>query len=341
MLNLFKLKINYKKVLIKAIIFCRKPYFYFIYNIKMKLELKYWLLLIFISIIWGSSFMLMKRGMHTAEGIEIFSNMQVGAIRMTLAGLVLLPVGIYNFNKVKNLKTFFSILAVGLFGNFIPAFLFTYAETGLSTGYTGMLNSFTPVFTIIIGGIFFKNKLTQTQFTGLIISIVGVALLIKTGNSEQQSTSPSEWTHLAAVVGATFCYAVSLNIIKNLLSDINAIHTTSIAFSLTLIPALFFIWKTETINTIQTNNYAINGLIPIAILAIVGTAFAVMLFNNLTLNTTTLFASSVTYLIPIVAVIIGSGFGESISTYQVLSMLIALSGIFVANRKNIKLKIEL
>jgi drug/metabolite transporter (DMT)-like permease len=298
----------------------------------MRLELKNWLILILLSLIWGSSFMLMKRGMFTLDGVEIFSNLQVGAIRMSIAGLFLLPVGLYHIKKIKNLKTFFSILGVGFFGNFLPAFLFTYAQNGLSSGYTGMLNSFTPVFTILLGAIFFRNRLTTIQLTGLMISITGVALLINSGNSVQ-TASISSWTYLAAAVSATLCYAISLNLIKYTLNEVNPLHTTALAFTFTLLPALIIALKTNTLQTIQTNTHSLEGLFYISILAIIGTAFAVILFNRLTLNTTTLFASSVTYLIPIVAVIIGSGFGESITSSQITSMIVVLTGIFVANRK--------
>ena len=164
------------------------------------------------------------------------------------------------------------------------------------------------------------------------ISIVGVALLINAGNSIK-TTSISSWSHLAAAVSATLCYAISLNLIKYTLSDVNPLHTTALAFTFTLIPALGIAIQTNTFNTIQNNPHSLEGLFYISILAIIGTAFAVVLFNQLTVNTTTLFASSVTYLIPIVAVIIGSIFGESISISQITSMVVVLIGIFVANRK--------
>jgi drug/metabolite transporter (DMT)-like permease len=274
----------------------------------------------------------MKRGMHSMSGETIFSSEQVGALRMVIAGLILLPFGIYNLKKITSFKFFFSILGVGLFGNFFPAFLFTYAEQGLSSGYTGMLNSFTPVFTIILGAIFFKSRLTSIQFSGLFISILGVALLIKTGGDSIDNNSVS-FKYTVAVVLATLCYAISLNLIKHMLSSLKAIETTSLAFTFTLLPALIIGWNSNVIDTIKTNDFALEGLFFIGILALFGTALAVILFNKLTINTTTLFASSVTYLIPIVAVLIGVGFGEQISFSQVISMAVVLIGIFVANRK--------
>ena len=298
----------------------------------MKQEIKNWGLLILLSMIWGSSFILMKRGMHSMSGEPIFSSEQVGALRMMIAGILLLPFGIFHIRKITSLKLFLSVLGVGLFGNFFPAFLFTYAEQGLSSGYTGMLNSFTPVFTIILGAIFFKSRLTTIQFSGLFISILGVALLIKTGGDSIDNNSVS-FKYTLAVVLATLCYAISLNLIKHMLSSLKAIETTSLAFTFTLLPALIIGWNSGVIATVKTNNFALEGLFFIGILALFGTALAVILFNKLTINTTTLFASSVTYLIPVVAVFIGFGFGEHISFLQIISMAIVLIGIFVANKK--------
>ncbi len=304
----------------------------FVQTIKsMQQPLKNWGLLIFLSMIWGSSFILMKRGMESMDGHLIFSDTQVASLRMTIAGLVMLPIGLYHMNKVTNWKTFFGLAGVGFFGNFFPAFLFTFAEKGLSSGYTGMLNSFTPVFTIIFGFILFKSTLNRLQGIGLIISIIGIILLIKTGTQTVGEFEETSLPYAFAAVGATVCYALSLNFMKHLIPHVKSIHATALAFTFTLGPALLGFWKTGVYETILTNEFALEGLSYISILAIVGTSFAVVLFNRLTINSTTLFASSVTYLIPIVAVFIGTFFGETIHFMQLVSMVLVLLGVFVAN----------
>jgi drug/metabolite transporter (DMT)-like permease len=297
----------------------------------MQQPLKNWGLLFLLSLIWGSSFILMKRGMESLDGHLIFSDAQVASLRMTIAGLVMLPIGLYHLKKVTSWKVFFGLAGVGFFGNFFPAFLFTFAEKGLSSGYTGMLNTFTPVFTIIFGLVFFKSSLNRLQGIGLLISILGVVLLINTGAQQVGSFDNSSLPYAFAVVGATICYALSLNFMKYMIPHIKSIHATALAFTFTLGPALFIFWKTGVPETISINEYAKEGLFFISILALVGTAFAVVLYNRLTIQSTTLFASSVTYLIPIVAVFIGSFFGESIHVMQVVSMGLVLIGVFVAN----------
>jgi len=297
----------------------------------MQQPLKNWILLIVLSIIWGSSFILMKRGMESMDGHLIFSDTQVASLRMTIAGIVMLPIGLYHIKKVTDWKTFFGLAGVGFFGNFFPAFLFTYAEKGLSSGYTGMMNSFTPVFTIIFGFILFKSTLNRMQGIGLAISIVGVILLIKTGTQKIGEFDGATLPYALSAVGSTVCYAFSLNLMKHVIPHVKSIHATALAFTFTLGPALFGFWKTDVYGTISTNEYALEGFSYILILAIVGTSFAVVLFNKLTINSTTLFASSVTYLIPVVAVFIGTFFGEVIHLTQILSMIMVLMGVFVAN----------
>jgi drug/metabolite transporter (DMT)-like permease len=294
----------------------------------MKIELKAWLLLFVLAGIWGSSFILMKRGMFHDETHPIFSAMQVGALRITIASSVLLPFGLYNFRKIKSLKQFIFLTMVGVFGNFIPAFLFTYAETGLSSGYAGMLNSFTPIFTLLIGFVVFKIRLSSVQLFGVIIGFVGIVLLMLAGSDFKSSGT---WLQIAAIVLATFMYGISLNTIKHTLQQFSAIEITSLAFSIVFVPSLIANYYFGTLQTFQTKQFALEGLTAIAILAIFGTALANLIFNRVISYTSTLFASGVTYFIPIVAVLIGFSFGESITFFQLMAMIVVLIGVFIAN----------
>jgi len=286
------------------------------------------LLVILLAGIWGSSFILMKRGMESLSGHAIFTYDQVGALRMLIASLVLLPFTIYAIKKINSLKMFLFLLIVGTCGNFIPAFLFTFAETELSSGYAGMLNSFTPIFTLIISGLIFKQRLTITQFIGVLIAFTGIVLLMVAG---KQLSSAGTWLHIFAIVLATFLYGISLNTIKYKLSHLKSMEITSLAFGILLIPGLISTYSTNTFYVITHNKYAFEGLCFIAILSIVGTALALIIFNRVIALSTTLFASSVTYLIPIVAVLIGLSFGEKISFFQIGSMFIVICGVLIAN----------
>lgn len=290
--------------------------------------MKGWLLLILLACIWGSSFILMKKGMYTGEGVIIFSDGQVGALRMFIAGMVLLPFAIFSLKKIQSFRHFLMLAIVGVSGNFLPAFLFTYAETGLSSGFAGMLNSFTPIFSIIIGFFVFKIRLTFIQLIGVSIGTIGIVLLMIAGKN---LSITGTWYHIFAIVLATLMYGISLNTIKHTLQMFKAIEITALAFFIILIPAFLANIHYKTLETLQTNEHALNGLGYITILAVVGTAFAVLLFNQIISYSSTLFASSVTYFIPIVAVIIGIGFGEHIGSSQIGAMGIVLLGVFIAN----------
>jgi drug/metabolite transporter (DMT)-like permease len=295
----------------------------------MRKELKNWSMLLILAIVWGSSFMLMKRGMiDKASGDAIFGNNQVGTLRMLLAATIFLPFGLRHLSVIKDKKTFLNLMGVAFLGNFFPAFLFTFAETGISSGYAGMLNSCVPIFTIIIGAWIFRQQLLKVQVLGVILGTVGIIGLV---NGVSVVDTSGQWFHVFAVICATICYASSVNIIRHNLGHLRPIQVTSVAFTLSFVPALilFFIFDVPT--TVVENDHAPNALIYIGFLAIIGTALAVLIFNHLINRSSALFASSVTYFIPIVAVIIGFIDGEQISGIQVISMLVILFGVFIAN----------
>lgn len=289
---------------------------------------KSWFLLILLACIWGSSFILMKKGMFTENQLPIFSAAQVGTLRMLLASLVLLPLTIINLRKVKSKIDLFYFSIVGFCGSFIPAFLFTYAETGISSGFAGMMNSFTPIFTIILGFIIFKQRLKAIQLYGAGIGTIGIACLVFSG---KQMALEANWNHLLAVIFATLLYGISLNTIKHRLQNYTSSEITSLAFGLLFIPSIACFVFFDTEHVFLKSKHASSGFIYIAILAIIGTAFATFIFNGILRISSALFASSVTYLIPIVAVFIGIYFNEKITVFQVLSMLIILFGVLVAN----------
>lgn len=296
----------------------------------MSKQIQSWLMLVLLACIWGSSFFLMKRGMLTESGEPVFTATQVGALRMAIAGIVMLPFGLVSWRKINSLKVLISLLVVGFFGNFFPAFLFTFAETKLSSGLAGMLNSFTPFFTLFIGWAIFKQALIVRQVLGLLIAFVGMVLLVGLSGGKNESLS---WMHIAAVLLATFMYGTSLNTIKHNLGQFKSWEITALAFSLVAIPAWTMLAITGTFSTITLNPHAVQGLGYIALLSIVGTCFALVLFNRIIALKSAVFASSVTYIIPIVAVVIGFFLlQEHFHVFQLIGMAVVITGVFIANR---------
>ena len=272
----------------------------------------------------------MKKGMYAPTGEMIFNSSQVAAMRILLSSLVLLPFGVKALKRIELKKHFVPFLIVAVCGNLFPAFLFTYAETGISSGFAGMLNSITPVFVIFIGFGFFKISMTPLQLIGSAIGSLGVISLLYFGKA---FSLDGDWKHIFAVVIATLCYAISLSVIRYQLSSYKSIDIAAIAFLLLLPPSLIIFTTERTWIVFETKELAWKSFIAISILGIIGTAFALFLFNNIIKNTSALFASSVTYFIPIIAVFIGFFFGERISVCQFLSMAVVLVGVFVANSK--------
>ncbi|MBP6458722.1 MAG: DMT family transporter [Crocinitomicaceae bacterium] len=287
-----------------------------------------WIYLILLGLIWGSSFILMKRGMHALDGTALFNSTQVATLRMLIAGVVLLPLTIYNIKKIKRIKDILFFACVGFFGNFFPSFLFTYAETGLSSGLTGVMNSLTPIFTIFIGFFIFKQTIKSYQLAGVLIAAIGVVLLILGGEDVSFSGNLPQ---IIAVALATLCYAISVNVVKYTLQDYKAMEIASIAFGTTLIPSVIITYFSGSVDTLITIPQAKEGLFFISILSLAGTAIALYFFNKLIAISSTLFASSVTYIIPIVAVFIGLQFGEKIHLLQFLAMGVVLGGVFLVN----------
>ena len=273
--------------------------------------------------------------MYDTAGNPIFSFSQVAALRIVFASLILLPFVFSAIKKIKQKKDLVFLFIVGGLGNFVPAFLFTFAETELSSGYAGMLNSFTPIFTVVLGIFFFNFKLTLRQVVGLIIGTLGMVALMLFGNDLKGGGS---WWHILAILFATLLYGLSLNTIKHKLQHLKSFEITSLALFLVLIPAVVTTIFLDTKSVLIRHPQAWSALGYILVLGVVGTAFAVILYNRMITLKDAIFASSVTYFIPIVAVFIGFSNNETINSGQIGSMIVVLVGVFLVNWKGLTIK---
>tara|TARA_B100000809_G_scaffold9521_1_gene9049 strand:+ start:36804 stop:37688 length:885 start_codon:yes stop_codon:yes gene_type:complete len=282
-----------------------------------------WIALLFLAIIWGSSFILMKKG------LVVYSHNVVAALRISLASIVLIPFALKGFKKV-NAKDWKYLIFTGVIGNGIPAFLFTFAQTEVSSSLTGMLNSLVPIFSLIVGVFLFKSKPLKTQVIGIFIGLLGASGLILSNGLPSEN---SNFMFILLIVLATVCYALSVNVIKTYLKEINAIHITALSFICLAPFTITYLLTTNFIEVTINNSASFNALVYIGILAILGTALAIIIFNLLIKATTTVFATSVTYLIPIVAIFWGIFDGETMNMIQVVSALITLIGIYFINKR--------
>ncbi|WP_342039371.1 DMT family transporter [Pontibacter indicus] len=281
-----------------------------------------WVLVIILALIWGTSFILIKKG------LVVYSSDELGALRMVIACAALLPFAIKNVRKVEPHRWKY-LLGSGLLGNFLPAFLFAIAETRLASGLAGVLNSLTALFTLLVGAALFGQSITWMRMLGIVVGIAGTAVLIFSGNGNAELDNMYYGLY---IVLATIFYGISANLIKFRLHGMKAIAVSSLAL-LTVGPvALVYLLTTDFLYKLQHVPGAWEALMYIAILAVFSTAIALVLFNKLIQMSTTLFASSTTYLIPVVALMWGVLDGEVIHLWHYVGMVVILAGVFIVNR---------
>ena len=288
----------------------------------MEKSIKNYLTLLFLATVWGSSFILMKKG------LLVFSDVQVAALRLFIAFLSLVPFLFKAFKKVSK-EHIYPIIVMAFFGNGIPAFLFTKAQTQLDSSLVGILNSLVPLFTLLLGIYFFKSRPTKKNIVGVFLGLFGAVFLIVYGNVGVFEIN----NYMLLVVLATVMYAISINVIKKYLQSIDALSVTALAFSIIGPLSAFYIFNTDFLLLTKTDG-GIEALLYIALLAVVGTSSAVVIFNKLISRSSAIFASSVTYLIPIVAILWGVFDGENITMNHILAVVIILSGVYLVNKKS-------
>jgi drug/metabolite transporter (DMT)-like permease len=288
-----------------------------------------WALFVILGIIWGSSFILMKKALFTANGDVLLYADEVALLRLVFAMFSLLPIALYNFKKLK--RNYWKYLfVVGIFGNGIPAFLFTYAQTQVSSSLAGILNSTVPIFTLVLGTLFFAFKSSRINKIGVFIGFLGSAIIIIGGQLDLQFKSI---LYPGLILFATLCYAISTNTIKKYLHDIRAIEITAFGLLTVGIPATIYLSFSSIPDRIMIHPELIDGVLYTLILALASTSLALILFNYLIKMATALFASSVTYLIPLVAVLWGWVDGERLTALQVLGGFVLLIGVILIYRK--------
>ena len=285
-----------------------------------------WILLFVLMLIWGSSFILMK------EGLISFTGKEVGLIRISIAFLVLLPFAIKRLRTIDK-KYFLLLTFSGTIGSLIPAILFATSETRIDSALAGTLNSLTPLFTLIIGLFLFKQKTRWFNVIGVFIGLAGALGLILSNTSDKMH---GDMFYASLVVLATFLYGVNINFVKHFFKGITALDITVMSFFFIGIPTLVYtLFFTPVVHKLATQPESWTSLGFIAVLAIAGTGLALIIYNHLIKITTAVFASSVTYFIPGVAIMWGVLDGEKLSPFFFIWFLVILTGVFLVNAKTL------
>lgn len=281
-----------------------------------------WAILLTLVCIWGSSFILIKRG------LDVFSNQEVGALRIVISFLFLLPFAITKLKKVKG-RDWFYLSIVGIVGSGAPAFLFAKAQTGIDSNLAGILNSLTPLFTLLIGAVFFNLKSRWFNVFGIGLGLIGAIGLMSISGGQSLQVNLS---YAFYIILATICYAINVNVLKKYLKSLNAITITSFSFFIIGFPVtIYLLGFTDFVKQMQTDDQFLAGLGYVAILAILGTGLALVAFNYLIKISSPIFAASVTYMIPVIAILWGMIDGEQFEAIYLAWILIILLGVFLVN----------
>lgn len=281
-----------------------------------------WIILVALALIWGSSFILIKKGLIGLNPI------QLGSFRIIFCAVFLIIIG---FKSLKHIASYqWKYIAItALFGTFIPAYLFALAETQVSSSICSILNSLTPLNTLLLGAFVFGLQFKRRQFLGVVIGLLGTIVLIFGGKS---STGGGNYYYAILVLIATLCYATNVNLIKKYLSDLKPLSITTGNFLVMLVPAIVLLLFTDIrvkIGLPETNH----ALLFVMVLGVIGTGVANVIFYKLIQISSPVFASSVTYLIPIVAFMWGMLDQETLMPLQLVGAFIILIGVYLANKK--------
>lgn len=281
-----------------------------------------WVYLVILSLVWGSSFILMKKALISLSPI------QVGALRIIITAVFLFLIGFKRVFKI-NRRQWYYLLLNGVIGSFIPVFLFAYAIKHIDSSIASILNSLTPLNTIIFGALIFGFSFKRSQLIGVLIGLAGTIVLILKGAEINPS---QDYSYAGLILIATVCYALNVNILKKYLHNLDALSITVGNFMLLILPALIVLHFTEFFTTFEYTETSRISLLYISILAIFGTGLAKILYNHLIQISTPVYSSSVTYLIPIVAIMWGILDGEKISIVQILAGGIIIFGVYLVNK---------
>ena len=280
-----------------------------------------WFYLLLLSLIWGSSFILMKKALIS------LTPFQVGSLRMLFTAIILIAIGYKNIATI-NKKQWYYIFLTAMLGTFFPVFLFAYAIQNIDSSITSILNSVTPLNTLIVGALFYGFTFLRKQVLGIIIGLIGSIILILKG---AEVNPDQNYMYAFFIIIASAGYSFNINILKKHLNDLNALAITTGNFIILIIPASIILWFTDFFH-LETIQEAKTSLYYLILLSIFGTAMAKTLFNKLVQISSPIFSSSVTYLIPIVAIFWGVLDGEKLHLSQILSGALILFGIYLTNK---------
>ena len=281
-------------------------------------------ILLLLGLTWGSSYILIKKGLIA------FSPLQVAMLRFGLSGLAFVPLAIRYIPLIKKVDIWRLVL-IGLLGSGIPAVLFAFAQTRIASSMAGILSSFTPLATYLLGLLFFGVLVQSRKMLGVLIGLIGAITMIW---FDSNGDFQGDFWYGGLVILATICYAMNSNLIKHYFQNYSPFYIAAVSFTITGLPVFGFIFFTDFTEVLQNHPHGWTSLGYLALLAIFGTVIASVLFFKLVQMTDALFASSISYLVPVFAILWGLLDGEVLRWYHLIGMVSILAGIYFSRPKN-------
>ena len=283
-----------------------------------------WFYFALLCFVWGSSFILMKKALLSVTPI------QLGALRIIFTAIFLLMVATPSLKKIQK-KHYKYVFYTAIAGTFIPGFLYAFALTNIDSSVVSILSSLTPFNTLVFGAMVFGFAFNRTQLYGILIGLIGTLILVLKG--ADLNPNQNYWYALLIIIGSVG-YALNVNMIKKYLNDLNALSIVTGNFLILLVPATIVLSCTDFFATFDVNDDELmQSLGYLMILSIVGTGIAKTIYNKLVHISDPVFASSVTYVIPLVAIFWGVLDGEKLSPLQIFGGVIILVGVYLVNKK--------
>ena len=287
-----------------------------------KQHLTNWALFVLLALVWGSSFILMKKSSEHLTG------WQIGATRIFAAGLLFFPLAVFHLRRIPLRKLHLVILS-GMLGNLFPAFLFAVAIERINSSLAGILNSLTPLFVILIGIVFFRAAVEKKKIVGVLVGFAGLLLL----NLSKGPLAMDDIGATLLILVATLMYGVNVNMVSHYLKDVDGFKVATVSMAFIAIPAGIVMWQHHVFELLQYDEAARVSIGIATLLGVVGSAIATAIFYILIQRAGAVFASLVTYAIPVVAIFWGLLSHEDIGPMQVGCLGMILGGVYLANRK--------
>lgn len=287
-----------------------------------KIERK-WFYFALLSLVWGSSFILIKKALLG------LSPLQLGGLRIVFASGFLFVIGFKSLREIKR-HDWKWILTAGFLSSFFPPFLFALAQTEIDSGVTSIFNSLAPLLTTLVGAILFGVLITRRQVFGVFIGLLGTVALIVAG---AEFNPDQNYWYAIFIIASALGYAFNINIIKKHLSHLSPLAVTTGSFGVVVVPAMVLVGFSGFFNDVWDNAQMHTALWYLLVLALLGTAVANIFFNKLIHASSPVFAASVTYTIPLVAILWGVWDREKMNIYQLIGGAIILLGVYLVNRR--------